>query len=125
MSTTATLPAASPAGPARPVGFRTFLTVWAGQTVSETGSGLTGFALGVWVYQRTGSITMFAWILAFSAIPLVVLLPVAGSVVDRFDRRMLMIASDTAGILSAVAVALLAGAGRLEVWHVYVAVTWG
>lgn len=125
MSTTAAIPATSPAEPARPVGFRTFLTVWAGQTVSETGSGLTSFALGVWVYQRTGSITMFAWILAFSAIPLVVLLPVAGSVVDRFDRRMLMIASDTAGILSAVAVALLAGAGRLEVWHVYVAVTWG
>jgi MFS transporter, DHA3 family, macrolide efflux protein len=128
MPTSATAPAAAPpAAPAHPdrAGLRTFLTVWAGQTVSETGSGLTSFALGVWVYQRTGSITLFAAILAFTAIPAIVLLPLAGSVVDRFDRRTLMIGADTAGILSTVTVALLAGAGRLEVWHVYAAVTWG
>ena len=124
MSTSATLPAA--AAPDRPgAGLRTYLTVWFGQTVSETGSGLTSFALGVWVYQRTGSITLFAAILAFTAIPAIVLLPLAGSVVDRSDRRKLMIGADTAGILSTAAVALLAATGRLEVWHVYAAVTWG
>jgi hypothetical protein len=126
MPPSATLSApASPADPARPAGLRTYLTVWAGQTVSETGSGLTSFALGVWVYQRTGSITMFAAILAFTAIPVILLMPLAGAVVDRFDRRRLMIGADTAAILSTVTVALLAGAGQLEVWHVYVAVTWG
>jgi MFS transporter, DHA3 family, macrolide efflux protein len=126
VTTQAALPAAAPpaAAPARP-GFRTFLTVWLGQTVSETGSGLTSFALGVWVYQRTGSITLFAGILLSAAIPILVLMPLVGSVVDRFDRRRLMIGADTAGVLSTVTVALLAWAGALEVWHVYPAVAWG
>jgi MFS transporter, DHA3 family, macrolide efflux protein len=124
--TTSAPTAAAPAAPALAGGggLRTFLTVWLGQTVSETGSGLTSFALGVWVYQRTGSITLFAGILVFTALPIILLLPVVGSVVDRYDRRRLMIGADTAGILSTVAIALLAGAGRLELWHVYAAVAW-
>jgi DHA3 family macrolide efflux protein-like MFS transporter len=126
MTTSAPTAAASAAhAHAAGAGLRTFLTVWLGQTVSETGTGLTSFALGVWVYQRTGSITLFAGILVFTALPIILLLPVVGSVVDRYDRRRLMIGADTAGILSTVTVALLAGAGRLELWHVYVAVAWG
>ncbi|HSU16593.1 MFS transporter [Longimicrobium sp.] len=126
MTTPAGTAAVSPAPvhPAGAAGLRTFLAVWLGQTVSATGSGLTSFALGVWVYQRTGSITLFAGILVFTTIPVILLLPVAGSVVDRYDRRWLMIGADTAGVLSTIAVALLAGAGRLELWHVYAAVAW-
>lgn len=123
--TTSAPAAASAAVPAQAGGLRTYLTVWAGQTVSETGSGLTAFALGVWVYQRTGSITLFAGILVFTAIPIILLLPFVGSVVDRYDRRLLMIGADTAGVLSTLTIAMLAGAGRLELWHVYVAVAWG
>lgn len=125
MTTSTPAAAASPAAPAQAGGLRTYLTVWLGQTVSETGSGLTSFALGVWVYQRTGSITLFAGILVFTAIPIILLLPVVGTVVDRYDRRRLMIGADTAGVLSTLTVAMLAGAGRLELWHVYVAVAWG
>jgi hypothetical protein len=39
---------------------RTFFVIWSGQLVSTIGSGLTGFALGVWIYQETGSVTLFA-----------------------------------------------------------------
>jgi hypothetical protein len=45
-----------------PRGLRVFLIVWLGQLVSLVGSSLTGFALGVWVYQHTGSVTQFAFI---------------------------------------------------------------
>lgn len=81
-------------GSTRPKGFRSFLVIWFGQLVSLTGSGLTGFALGVWVYQRTGSVTQFALISLFTALPGIVFSPLAGALVDRWDRRWAMILSD-------------------------------
>ncbi|HYH44365.1 MAG TPA: MFS transporter, partial [Thermoanaerobaculia bacterium] len=96
-----------------------FLTIWLGQTVSLLGSNLTNFALGVWVYRRTGMATPFALTLVCATLPVVVLAPLAGSLVDRWDRRKVMILSDAGAGLSTLAVALLILSGRLEVWHVY------
>lgn len=101
-------------------GIRTFSVVWFGQLVSTIGSGLTGFALGVWVYQETGSTTLFAMNLLAFALPNILMSPVAGALVDRWDRRWVMIMSDTGAGLSTLAVALLLSTGRLEVWHVYI-----
>src|SRR5258708_39701072 len=50
-------------------GFGTFEAVWFGQLISYVGSGLTNFALGVWVFQRTGSVTQFALIAFFARLP--------------------------------------------------------
>lgn len=100
-------------------GARTFLLIWLGQVVSLVGSGLTTFVLGVWVYQLTGSATQFALIFASAAIPSVLVSPLAGEVVDRHDRRRVMIAADCGAALSTVAVFLLFFSGRLEVWHIY------
>jgi len=100
-------------------GFRTFLIIWAGQVVSLTGSGLTGFALGVWVYQRTGSATQFALIALFTALPGILFAPFAGALVDRWDRRWAMILSDAGAGLCTLVVAILLALNRLEVWHIY------
>jgi DHA3 family macrolide efflux protein-like MFS transporter len=105
---------------APPPGFRTFLLVWAGQLISGVGSGFTSFALGVWVYQATGSVTGFALILVAATLPTIPLLPFAGALVDRWDRRRTMLVSDTVSALSTLALALLLHAGRLEIWHIYV-----
>ena len=99
---------------------RTFLIIWFGQLVSTVGSGLTGFALGVWIYQETGSTTLFALNLLAFALPNLLVSPIAGVLVDRWDRRLAMILSDTGAGLSTVMVALLYFTGHLEVWHVYV-----
>lgn len=99
---------------------RTFLVIWFGQLVSTLGSGLTGFALGVWIYQETGSTTLFALNLLAFAVPNLVVSPLAGALVDRWDRRWAMIMSDTGAGLSTVMVALLYFTGHLEVWHVYI-----
>src|SRR4028119_935556 len=64
-----------------------FILIWFGQMVSLIGSGLTGFALGVWVYQRTGSVTQLALISLFTILPGIVISPIAGTLVDRWDRR--------------------------------------
>ncbi|MBM4429068.1 MAG: MFS transporter [Chloroflexi bacterium] len=101
--------------------FRTFVLIWFGQLISLTGSGLTGFALGVWVYQRAGSVTQFALISLFTALPGIVFSPVAGALVDRWDRRWAMILSDTGAALCTLSVGLLLLANRLEVWHIYLA----
>lgn len=100
---------------------RTFYIIWFGQLVSLLGSGLTGFAMGVYVYQETGSITSFAMsILAFT-VPGVLFSPIAGALVDRFPRRWMMILSDFGAGLTTIAILALFLSGSLEIWHIYVA----
>jgi len=99
-----------------------FVLIWLGQLVSMLGSGLTNFTLGVWVYQRTGSATQFTLIAVMASLPAVLILPIAGALTDRFDRRRVMIISNCgAGFTKLVIVALLFS-GRLELWQVYLAV---
>jgi DHA3 family macrolide efflux protein-like MFS transporter len=104
----------------------TFLTIWLGQVVSLVGSGLTGFALGVWAFEQTGSATQFALIGLSAVLPRVILSPLAGAIVDRWDRRRVMILSDVGAGLSTLAIVLLLCTNQLEsqghsfgIWHIY------
>jgi DHA3 family macrolide efflux protein-like MFS transporter len=100
---------------------KTFIVIWFGQLISALGSGLTGFALGVWVYETTGSATLFAITMVVYLLPNVALSPVAGVLADRWDRRLVMLLSDTGAGLSSLSVAVMLLTGELEVWHVYAA----
>jgi MFS family permease len=102
-----------------------FKTILAGQVVSLFGSNLTSFVLGVWVFQKTGSATQFSLIAFFSIIPEIVLAPLTGTLVDRWNRRTAMILSDSGAALGTVALAALLWADRLEIWHIYVVVLLG
>ncbi len=99
---------------------RTFFVVWGGQLVSLIGTNLTGFALAIYVYQETGSATQLAGILLASQLPQIVVTPFAGALVDRWDRRWAMILSDTGAGIGTMVIALLLGFDRLEIWHLYV-----
>jgi MFS family permease len=99
-------------------GFKTFLIIWAGQVVSMIGSDLTGFALGVWVYQNTGSVTRFSLIILCAELPSIVLSPLVGAIVDRHDRRTVMILSNIGAGLSTLIIALLFAQGWLRLWHI-------
>lgn len=103
-------------------GMGVFTIVWLGQLVSLTGSSLTGFALGVWVYQSTGSVTQFALISFCTVIPGVVVAPFTGALVDRWDHRRTMMLSDAGAGLSTLALACLLFLGHLQIWHIYVVV---
>ena len=92
---------------------RIFIVVWLGQFVSLVGSGLTSFALGLWVYERTGSVTQFALIGLFTVLPGVILSPLAGALVDRWDRRWVMILSDTGAGFCTLMMALLFFTGQV------------
>ncbi len=99
----------------------TFIFIWFGQVTSIIGSGLTGFALGVWVYQTTGSTTQFSLIYLFTELPAVLVAPVSGAIADRWNRRWIMILADTGSGISTLTIALLLWFGKLEIWHIYLA----
>lgn len=103
----------------QPRGMRTFLIVWAGQLVSLIGSTLTSFTLSIWVYQGTGSVTDYALLSTFITLPAILISPLAGAVVDRWDRRRVMILSDTGAACCTVILVLLVLTGRLELWNIY------
>ncbi|MDZ8095168.1 MAG: MFS transporter [Nostoc sp. DedQUE05] len=102
---------------------RLFLVVWIGQLIALIGSSTTAFALDIWVYNRTGSVTQFALISLFNTLPLILISPIAGPLVDRWDRRKTMIFADVLACLGTIAIGVLFVMGRLEVWHIYLANT--
>lgn len=104
----------------QPGSMRTFTIIWFGQLISALGSGLSGFALGVWIYERTGSVTMFALVVLSFEIPGIFFSPVAGALVDRWNRRIILILCDTAAAVSMLGVLLLELNNSLEVWHLLV-----
>lgn len=108
-----------------PQGMQTFLTIWIGQLVSMLGSGLTSFALGVWIFDQTGKATPFALTVLLGNLPRILLLPVAGSLADRWNRRWVMILSDVGNAVVTISVFLLIVFGSLEFWHIYLIVTVG
>lgn len=104
--------------PAR--GMTAFLIVWSGQIASLVGTAMSQFAITVWAWQASGS-AMTLSVLAFCGFaPTIVLMPLAGVLVDRWDRKITMAVSDAASGLATLTVLLLYAAGRLQVWHLYV-----
>lgn len=99
-----------------------FYLMWFGQLVSGIGSGLTTFAMGVWVYQQTGSAARFTTIALLSALPGLLLMPIAGVLVDRWDKRWTMLLSELGSGLAVLAMLLLTASGRLTITHIYVCV---
>ena len=100
-------------------GFATFLTVWSGQFVSLIGTELAAFALGLWAFRQTGSATQFTLIVFFANLPIVLLLPFAGALVDRWDRRLTMIGANVVSAVAVGTLVLLAATDWLRIWHIY------
>ena len=106
---------------------QTFFIVWIGQVISLLGSKLTEFALGFWIldrtYQDTGTITQFALTILFMYLPKVIISPLAGVLVDRWNRRSAMILSDLGTGIVTIVILALVGSNNLAVWHIYLALT--
>lgn len=86
-----------------------FILIWIGELISGIGSGMTAFALSVYVYQATGSVSLVSVIAVASFLPTILLSPLGGVLADRYDRRLLMIIGD-----------LFSGLGLLYVlWNIH------
>lgn len=97
-----------------------FFTIWSGQQLSWIGSALAGFALVWWVTKTTGSATILATATLVSMLPGVLLGPLVGALVDRWNRRMVMLVADSFVALVSAWLAYLFWSGTMQIWHVYV-----
>lgn len=101
-------------------GMRGFVVVWLGQVVSLLGSGMTGFAIGLWAWEETGQATALALTFFFFIGPSVIMSPFAGAIVDRYDRKTIMILSDVAAGVSTMIILILYLTDSLQIWHIFV-----
>jgi len=92
---------------------------WLGQLASLVGSGMTAFALSIWAYQQTGSVTRFGWVLLAGTLPAALLSPFAGAVVDRHNRRHVMMLCDLGSGLCTLSLMVLLSTRSLSLWHLY------
>ncbi|GAA2645569.1 hypothetical protein GCM10010399_94210 [Dactylosporangium fulvum] len=99
---------------------RVFHVLWAGQAVSLIGSSVTSFGVGIWVYAQTGSPTAFTLLILAATLPGIVLLPIAGALVDRWDRRRAMLLSDAGTATVTLLALVLLTTGAFAIWQLYV-----
>jgi MFS family permease len=99
---------------------RNFLLLWQGQFVSAVGDVVYEIALGFWVLAVSGSTALMGTLLAASTIPRVLLSPVAGVVVDRSDRKKLLVTMDFVRGIFVLLVATAAFMGTAQIWMVFI-----
>lgn len=97
-----------------------FMPMWIGQAVSLLGSGLVQFALVWYLTQKTGSATVLATATFVSLVPEVVLGPFIGALVDRWNRKLVMMAADGAIAVLTALLGVLYWSGNMALWHIYV-----
>jgi DHA3 family macrolide efflux protein-like MFS transporter len=98
-----------------------FFTIWGGQFFSLLGSQLVQFALVWWLTEETGSATVLAFATLIAMLPQVVLGPFAGTLVDRWNRRAVMLAADSLIALATLGLAILFATGTAATGYVYLA----
>ncbi len=98
-----------------------FFTIWVGQACSLLGSSLVQFALVWWLTAQTGSATVLAMASLAAVLPGVFLGPFAGALVDRWNRRRVMMVADSLVALATLGLIGLYVLGVMQPWHVYVA----
>ncbi len=105
----------------RPTGMFAFIVIWIGQLVSVLASSMSHFALTIWMYQQTQSALAMAWMQVCFIVPFLLISPFAGVMVDRYNRKLMMMISDLAAILATGTIFILYSLGMLEFWHLYIA----
>lgn len=102
-------------------GMRAVSWLWFGQLISLVGTGMTRFAATVWIWQQTESATAVAFFWFFVFAPGIFLSPVAGALVDRWNRKRVLIGSDLGAGVATICLFALHAAGLLEIWHLFAA----
>jgi len=98
---------------------RRFIPVWVAQAFSLLGSGLVQFALVWWLAKETDSASVLALATTAAILPEIVLSPFAGALVDRWNRKRIMIYADLFVALATAVLALIFFAGWIQHWHIY------
>jgi MFS transporter, DHA3 family, macrolide efflux protein len=102
-----------------------FLIIWLGELISNIGSGMTAFGLGVYVWQLTHSAVDVSMVEMAALLPMILLAPAAGVLADRYDRRVLMILGDSISALGLIVMLVLMNTGHIQVWQICLCVGFG
>ena len=97
-----------------------FLLLWGSQTVSQLGTAMTDYAVIIWVYSRKGTASSVTLLTVCSFLPTIFLRFLAGSMVDRWNKKRIMLIADLLAACGTLAVFVLHSAEVLEIWHLYV-----
>jgi len=106
----------------KPQGMSRFYVLWAGSLVSIFGAMMTSFLLGILAYEQTKSTTAFALVLVSYTLPSLVLAPVAGALVDHWNRKWTMMGGVIAVTLCTAVIGLLLYRKGGWDWRIYLAV---
>ncbi len=109
----------NPSGPETGKWAGRFFTIWSGQALSLFGSALVQFALIWWLTQKSGSATVLAIATLVGMLPQIVAGPFAGALVDRWNRRIVMMVADGTIAAFSLLLAYLFATGAVQIWHVY------
>ena len=105
----------------KPAGMKAFIVIWLGQLISVLASSMTGFALSIWMYQQTESATAMGLVQVCFITPFLIMSPFAGVMVDRYNRKLMMMVSDFTAVLATALILILHLSGNLQFWHLYIA----
>jgi len=92
------------------------------QAISIIGTRMTGFAIGIWIFQRTGQATDLLLIPFFAELPQLLFGHYLGALIDRFKQKAVLIISDLSQAMGTWVLILLIISGWFQVWHLYVIV---
>jgi DHA3 family macrolide efflux protein-like MFS transporter len=104
----------------RPSGMFGFIIVWIGQIISVLASSMTGFGLSIWLYKQTESATAMGAMQVAFIVPFLLLSPIAGVMVDRYNRKLMMMVSDLAAVVGTGFIFIMYATGHLQFWHLYI-----
>ena len=98
---------------------KSFLLLWLSQTVSELGTAMTDYALIIWAYQKTGMASSVTMLTFCMFLPTILFRFVAGTFVDRRNKKRIMLAADLIAACGSMLVLGLYTGSLLEIWHLY------
>ncbi|MBO6219108.1 MAG: MFS transporter [Treponema sp.] len=100
-------------------GLKNFYVLWITQSLSQLGSTMTGFALSLWLYEKTGSALSTAALTICTYAPYVIMSIFAGAISDKFDKKKTMLVCDAVAALGTVLVLVLYKTDLLSTWQLY------
>lgn len=99
---------------------KSFLLLWGSQTVSQLGTAVMDYAVIIWVYSRKGTASSVALLTVCTFLPTIFFRFLAGSVVDRRNKKRIMLIADLLAACGSLAVLVLHSAEVLQIWHLYI-----
>jgi MFS transporter, DHA3 family, macrolide efflux protein len=102
-----------------------FVIVWIGQLISVVASQMTNFAMTLWIYQQTNSAMALGLAQVFWVTPFLLISPIAGVMVDRYNRKLMMMISDIGSGIATLFILIMQAMGILQIWHLYLAMAVG